>query len=146
MTEKRSSKRVISAANALSLSGNIITTSTIADDKPSLKRSLSRRGSKLTTSKSSLDNIAEKEFEYNDSDNSNSTMKKMKIEISRLQDENDELLNEQYTRETEIRMEVRGCTFLSFNIFSCHLYTCKFMHFANKNALKACFVEANCVF
>ena len=26
-------------------------------------------------------------------------MKKMKIEISRLQDENDELLNEQYTRE-----------------------------------------------
>ena len=93
-----------------------------------------------------MDNIAEKEFESNDSDNSNSTMKKMKIEISRLQDENDELLNEQYTRETEIRMEVRGCTFLCFYIFSCHLYTCKFMHFANKNALKACFVEANCVF
>ena len=107
VTEKRCSKRVISASNALSLSGNIITASTVVDDKPSLKRSSSRRGSKLTASKSALDDIAEKDREdSNEVNQSNSTMKKMKIEIIRLQDENDELLNEQYTRETEIRMEV----------------------------------------
>ena len=117
VTEKRSSKRVISASNALSLSGNIITASTVVDDKPILKRSSSRRGSKLTASKSTLDDIAEKDIDYNEVDHSNSTMKKMKIEIIRLQDENDELLNEQYTRETVIRMEVSVRIHLSCNIF-----------------------------
>lgn len=41
-----------------------------------------------------------------DSDN-NSVVKKMRVEIIRLQEENIELLNEQFTRETEIRVEVR---------------------------------------
>ena len=35
-----------------------------------------------------------------------SAVKKMRIEIERLQGENEDLLNEQFTRETEIRVEV----------------------------------------
>ena len=48
------------------------------------------------------DNNDNYEIESNDS----SVVKKMRIEISRLQGENEELLNEQLTRETEIRVEV----------------------------------------
>jgi hypothetical protein len=41
-----------------------------------------------------------------DMSETNSVVKKMRVEISRLQEENIELLTEQFTRETEIRVEV----------------------------------------
>lgn len=44
--------------------------------------------------------------ERDDMSETNSVVKKMRVEISRLQEENIELLTEQFTRETEIRVEV----------------------------------------
>ena len=46
-----------------------------------------------------------------------SAVKKMRIEIERLQGENEDLLNEQFTRETEIRVEVSMRTYI-FSIFN----------------------------
>lgn len=119
-TEKRSSKRFISAStststsNNLSLSGNIIGSSStapaIADEKS--KRPLSQRGNKFAVSKTIIENTSRKEidFEVDEGKSFGSVIKRMKIEISRLQEENDELLNDQFTRETEIRIEVRTFT------------------------------------
>ena len=42
-----------------------------------------------------------------------SAVKKMRIEIERLQGENEDLLNEQFTRETEIRVEVSKSFFMT---------------------------------
>ena len=54
-----------------------------------------------------------------DSDN-NSIVKKMRVEIIRLQEENVELLNEQFTRETEIRVEVRFRIFVTDMMYDTH--------------------------
>ena len=43
---------------------------------------------------------------YDAESENSSVVKKMRVEIDRLQEENVELLNEQFTRETEIRVEV----------------------------------------
>ena len=43
---------------------------------------------------------------YDAEGENSSVVKKMRVEIDRLQEENVELLNEQFTRETEIRVEV----------------------------------------
>ena len=71
-----------------------------------------------------IDNENDQNDQINDADNgdddddntscNSSVVKKMRIEMKRLQEENDELLNEQLTRETEIRVEV-----ILLNFFFC---------------------------
>lgn len=110
--EKRISKRVASAPASTSL----LTTSRSQDnleEKEKPKRPISRRTTKETEKITEKNEKPEKEITSrheniyeNENEESGSESKRMRVEINRLQGENEDLLNGQFTRETEIRIEV----------------------------------------
>lgn len=105
MIEKRASKRTSAITHSAPSSSSAI--SAIEVTKPQA----SHRGSNYNATKIAFENVAEEEeLDVDDVDDdeleSASCVKRMRVEICRLIEDNHNLLSDQYTRESEIRNEV----------------------------------------
>jgi hypothetical protein len=100
--EKRNSKRTSAITQTAPSSSSVVEVN---------KPQASHRGSNYTTTKIAFENVAEEE-ETNVKDvdedelDSASCVKRMKVEMTRLIEDNHNLLSDQFTRESEIRNEV----------------------------------------
>ena len=96
--DKRTSKRCSAKANATASSSSSSSSVPVGDSQPVPR--------KAPLPKMIVDVVVDRSEQQNN-ENASTGLKRMHAEIARLTEENNILLSEQFTRETDIRIEVR---------------------------------------